>query len=351
MEIGNFLNDRYGADQSRGLLSAISKPSILGAVPHKCGRGQVPQILKIIVVAAIFVLASLPHPLCAQPIYQKEDKFDGSVTFSTKIRDADLEGGSFLSSRYVLLNFIAQRPVTTPDRPYALVVRTRTPEWIFIESGPSLLLKLNGSEMLQLSGEGSSRARHVESGDVVTEMAIYDLTPSELQRISVAKSVDFRIVGDRQLITGTFERDLVSDAVALFARGPELISLAGPHIPAGGAQDGTAVATSIQPAPVGRRVTSNSAPTLGINMVPTPDAMVSLLKMEGKRGLWVLKIVPDGAAARAGLEVGDVLLSGNGKQWDTPADLAATMNSLKAGDVLTLGVWHAYTVKTVSVKF
>jgi hypothetical protein len=352
MIIEDFVKTGRSAAQELVCLPRLSGATRSRAGFANCRNGLLSRFMKAVGVASVLVLSAAPS-IHAQTIYQKEDRFDGSVIFNTELRDADLEGGSFFTSRYVLLNFVAQKPVPSPDRPYALLVRTRTPEWVFIESGPSLLLKLNGGEMLQLDGSGSSRARHVEIGGTVTETAIYNLTPSELQRISRAQSVDFRIVGDRQFITGKFGRDLVADAGALFSQGPQLLGLTDSVAPQGAPQVQTSLTAPSGPqsGPTDRRVTSNSAPTLGINMVPTPDVMVPLLKMDGKHGLWILKIVPDSAAARAGLDVGDVILSGNGKLWDTADDLAATMNSLHAGDNLTLDIWHASATKAVLVKF
>jgi len=100
-----------------------------------------------------------------------------------------------------------------------------------------------------------------------------------------------------------------------------------------------------------RRVTADSAPTLGVNLVPTPAFIASQTKMDRARGLLIINIAEKSAAARAGLLRGDVILTGNGTPWDNTDELAASMNVLRAGDTLTLSVWSAGAEKTVRVKF
>ncbi len=196
------------------------------------GSGEKGWRLGRVLLATAWMVASLgalPSPLQAQTIYHSEDKFSGGTVYNTERRDVDLEGGSFWTSRFVNFQFVAAKPTPNPDFPYTRLVvpLTRTNGWVFIESGASLVLKLDGSEMMPLVGNGSLNAREAvggSSGDTVTEAAYYALTPEKLQRIAAAKSIEFRIVGDQQTITGTWHADLIADAAAFSAQAPQLLS-------------------------------------------------------------------------------------------------------------------------------
>jgi hypothetical protein len=103
------------------------------------------------------------------------------------------------------------------------------------------------------------------------------------------------------------------------------------------------------PAPV--RVTANTAPTLGVAIVPMPVQMATAFKIPANHGLWLLRVDDGSAAARAGLSIGDVVLTANGQRWDSLTDLASTMNSLHAGDKLVLGIWSKGNEKTITIVF
>lgn len=160
--------------------------------------------------------------LSAQTIYQKEDKFAGSVKYFTADLDTDLEGGSFWSGRYVHLSLAAYKPIPESKEPYDLIVRTQTEGWAFIESGASLLLKLDG-KLMELSGAGSLNHREVFSGRIVTEAARYPLTTAQLLAIGKAKKIEFRVLGSKQTMTGELKPEGV-EAVAFFAkRAPKMV--------------------------------------------------------------------------------------------------------------------------------
>jgi hypothetical protein len=93
----------------------------------------------------LFALLLVPPVALAQTIYQKEDKFSGQTHYFTDLRDVDLEGGSFFTMRNVYFDFHAFKPAI--DSAYYLSARTETPDWVFISSGKSLLLKLDGKKI------------------------------------------------------------------------------------------------------------------------------------------------------------------------------------------------------------
>lgn len=158
----------------------------------------------------------------AQTIYENKDSFQGTTHFFTKQRSAHLEGGSFMSMRYVNFSFHLFSPSGNNIDPYVLLVSTTTPNWIFIEAGQSLILKLDGTEMLPLSGDGSAQSRTIGSSDRLEEEAVYHLTTEQLGRIAQAKKLEFRIIGQNSVITGSWGRDALADAAAFSSRGQSL---------------------------------------------------------------------------------------------------------------------------------
>jgi|SRR5476651_1987221 hypothetical protein len=57
--------------------------------------------IKVLRAVALTTGLLFSDPAISQPIYQKVDTFSGVTHYFTKRRDANLEGGSFFSSRYV----------------------------------------------------------------------------------------------------------------------------------------------------------------------------------------------------------------------------------------------------------
>lgn len=88
-------------------------------------------------------------------------------------------------------------------------------DWIFIADGNSLQLKLDGEAPVSLAGSGSVQARSVISSNDLQEIALYELTPAQLRRLSIAKTIDFRLLGTNQTVTGTWKDSLMADAAAM----------------------------------------------------------------------------------------------------------------------------------------
>jgi hypothetical protein len=67
------------------------------------------------------------------------------------------------------------------------------PEWLFIEQGESLIMLVDG-ERIGFSGDGSINDREVISGGV-TESAYYPIDKKFIKKLSLAKSVEFQLIG------------------------------------------------------------------------------------------------------------------------------------------------------------
>lgn len=273
----------------------------------------------------------------AQTIYEKKDKFDGSTHYFTQLRTVKLEGGSFVSMRYVTFSFHAFVPSAGRETPYLMTVNTNTPDWVFISSGSSLILKLNGTEMMTLVGPGSLASRDVQSSTSLSEMASYAITAEQIEHIGQSKTVDFRIIGDKQTVTGSWKADLIADAASMSAKGPTLL----------GAQDLNDLhRPSQQELPI-----ATSAVYFGIKMLPVPAAMVGLLKLADDKGAWVGTVEPHSVAEAAGIETGDVILKYDGSPIATPKDLIDLIHRSHDKQVVPVVLWHGYAEKTIDVHF
>src|SRR5690606_39929432 len=62
------------------------------------------------------------------------------------------------------------------------------------------------------------------------------------------------------------------------------------------------------------------------------------LDLKANQGAFIAEVIPEGAADKAGLKSGDVIVAVNGERIRTFADLGARVSTLGAGKELTLTV-------------
>lgn len=278
-------------------------------------------------------------------VLQRTDSFSGSTLYFTPPENPKLEGGSFLSERYVLLDLEADKPVTDPNFPYEIKVDATLPDWMFIQSGGSLHLKIDG-KMITLSGTGSADDRTVLDGDSVEEVAYYNVSPAVLQQIGQAQDIQFRIYGDNNVITGTFTPKILADMQLFASAVPKMIGLkpaaadgnvtsvasAAPTVPAAAATStspaAAAPATAAERTPVASAAAAPAAASqpavrkpLGVSFVKVPWLMRHSLHVAKGMGVWVLVVKAGSPAAAAGLTVGDVIMSFDGHAVHSPDDL------------------------------
>lgn len=284
--------------------------------------------LKAATTLILFLGAALAM---AQEIYQKEDKFSGDTHFFTQDRSPELEGGSFISGRYVYFSFHAFKKTAKVAEPYVVSVNTHTPSWVFISRGESLILKIDGNEILNLQGTGSLGSRDVWSSNHLVETATYSIPHAVLKKIGNAKSVEFRILGERQNITGTWKPDLIADAASFASKVPELLGLT--------TQPTNTAGEKLEPQ------------RLGVQFVAVPQAIADLLKMSTATGGMIMTVTPGSIAEKHGLKQGDVVLQFGEQIISTTENLQAAVSSVAAGAKVPVKVWRSAIEATVEIQF
>lgn len=94
---------------------------------------------------------------------------------------------------------------------------------------------------------------------------------------------------------------------------------------------------------------AHKAPPIGIKVVPVNGDVASLLNLRPARGLLVVLVLPDSAAAQAGLARDDVILSANGTDTDSKDRLSAALQSSDSHH-LVLKVWRVGSVSEVTIE-
>jgi serine protease Do len=88
---------------------------------------------------------------------------------------------------------------------------------------------------------------------------------------------------------------------------------------------------------------------LGLASQPVTEQMAKALHLSGDSGALVASVVPDGPAAKAGVQPGDVIQSVNGEAVATPRDLAVDVAAVKPGDTAKLDILRNGETQNVSV--
>ena len=90
---------------------------------------------------------------------------------------------------------------------------------------------------------------------------------------------------------------------------------------------------------------------LGVRLQPLTDDQRRQLKIEGEVGVLVAEVAPDGAAARSGIQRGDVILEVAQDSVSKPDQVAAAVAKAKPGDVVLLRVKRGNQSTFIPVKY
>lgn len=89
---------------------------------------------------------------------------------------------------------------------------------------------------------------------------------------------------------------------------------------------------------------------LGVQGTELNSELAKAMKVDAQRGAFVSQVLPDSAAAKAGIKAGDVIVSMNGKPLNSFASLRAEVGSLPVGTTLKLGLLRDGKPVDVSVQ-
>jgi hypothetical protein len=292
------------------------------------------------VVAAIFPCFALAKGLA---VYKKTDSFSGTTLYYTAPENPKLEGGSFFSERYVLIKFEAVSPVGESEAPYTINIDASLQDWIFISSGKSLDLKLDG-QIISLSGPGSISNRDVGT-DGVEEVADYSFSGDVLKRIAAANSIQFRLYGDKGSLTGTFTPKMMDELRLFAAQVPSLIgdrnASAAPTVEAEKpAQASTATPPSTTPPPSADRPANTTPLRFGASFTTLHGFTARIFKVPTGAGAYVVSVESGSPAERAGLSKGDVIVTFDGKAVAGNADLQQDVKDHTAGQPAKVGIYR-----------
>lgn len=89
---------------------------------------------------------------------------------------------------------------------------------------------------------------------------------------------------------------------------------------------------------------------LGVEVQPLTQALADSFGLKTPQGALIAKVAPDSAAAKAGLQAGDVILSYNGEAVSDFGDLSTRVGMAKPEDTATLDVWRDRKSQTIKAK-
>lgn len=285
-------------------------------------------------LVAAMVMACCIQAIGAAEILKQEDSFTGGTHFFTASVASDLEGGSFFSRRYVRVSFHAFKPVKTASAPYFIEFDLDTPDWVFVSAGETLLLKLDGKEIIKLDGPGGTSSREVLASSSVFESVSYPLAPELFARIASAQSVEFRIIGERQNITGKWTPETSQDAALFAQKMPELLA---------GALNASVGKPGQEAAPRVR---------LGVKFTPVTPTLAKAMGQDQVTGVLIVDVAAGSPAALAGIKVGDVAVRVDGRQIAASVvGLPAQLEHVSPGQAVQMDIWRQGQQEAHRVQF
>jgi serine protease Do len=101
---------------------------------------------------------------------------------------------------------------------------------------------------------------------------------------------------------------------------------------------------------VGDAPADAKGPRLGVRLQAITPEIAKQLKLEGESGVLIAEVSPDGAAARAGIQRGDVILEVAQEAVSKPEQVVSAVSKARPGDVLLLRVKRGNQATFIPVK-
>jgi serine protease Do len=79
---------------------------------------------------------------------------------------------------------------------------------------------------------------------------------------------------------------------------------------------------------------------LGIGIKPVDAVTAKAAGLDKAKGVWVENVTKDAAGDKAGVEYGDIILTVDGKEVNSPQELQTTVASKHPGSIVMLGIWR-----------
>lgn len=88
---------------------------------------------------------------------------------------------------------------------------------------------------------------------------------------------------------------------------------------------------------------------LGVYIQEVTQALATSFKLDRPRGALVVRVTPNGPGDKGGLQVGDIILTMNGKPVENSKDLPMMTGALQPGQKVELGVWRKGSEANVTI--
>ena len=79
---------------------------------------------------------------------------------------------------------------------------------------------------------------------------------------------------------------------------------------------------------------------LGVGIKPVDAVTAKAAGLDKAKGVWVENVTKDAAGDKAGVEYGDIILTVDGKEVNSPQELQTSVASKHPGSIIMLGVWR-----------
>ncbi len=178
-----------------------------------------------------------------------------------------------------------------------------------------------------------AEAAGLKAGDVLLSIADFPVATTD----DIARQLVDKLVGAKFEIKVARAGEVLTFPVTLGRKTP----VADPILPP--------PRESLEPAPSPARAAPAGRPSLGITILPVSEEARQRYGLAVRQGALISAIAPGGAADRAGLPVGGVIVAAEGQRIEHPDDLIAIVSSMRPGDPLLLSYYQGAKVFRKSI--